>query len=61
MQVREYDKNIPAVLQNLSDDEYYAEIDRADFENYTLALQYNRSVHHQEAPRPPQVEPHEIN
>ena len=26
--------------QNLSDDEYYAEIDRADFRNHTLASPY---------------------
>ena len=45
-----------ATLQNLSDDEYYAEIDRAEFRNYTPASQYNRPARPQEAPRPPQAD-----
>ena len=45
-----------ATLQNLSDDEYYAEIDRAEFRNYTPALQYDWPAHCQEAPRPPQAD-----
>ena len=40
-----------ATLHNLSDDEYYAEIDRAEFRNYTPAPQYNWPACHQEAPR----------
>ena len=45
-----------ATLQNLSDNEYYAEIDRAEFRNYTPALQYDQPAHHQEVPRPPQAD-----
>ena len=43
-----------ATLQNLSDDEYYTEIDRAEFQNYTPASPYNWSACHQEVSRPPQ-------
>ena len=45
-----------ATLQNLSDDEYYAEIDRAEFRNYTPASQYDWPACHQEAPRPPHAD-----
>ena len=45
-----------ATLQNLSDDEYYAEIDRAEFRNYTPASQYDQPACCQEAPRPSQAD-----
>ena len=45
-----------ATLQNLSDYEYYAEIDRAEFRNHTPASPYNQPACHQEAPRPPQAD-----
>ena len=45
-----------ATLQNLSDDEYYTEIDRAEFRNYTLASQYDWPACCQEAPRTPQAD-----
>ena len=45
-----------AALQNLSDDEYYAEIDRAEFRNYTPALQYDWPACCQEVPRPSQAD-----
>ena len=45
-----------ATLQNLSDDNYYAEIDRAEFRNYTPASPYDRPAHRQEVPRPPQAD-----
>ena len=45
-----------ATLHNLSDDEYYAEIDRAEFQNYTWVSPYNWPVHCQEAPRAPQAD-----
>ena len=45
-----------ATLQNLSDNEYYAEIDRAEFQNHTPASPYDRPAHCQEAPRPPQAD-----
>ena len=48
-----------AALQNLSDDEYYAEIDRVEFRNYTPASQYDRPAcyqDHQEVPRPSQAD-----
>ena len=45
-----------ATLQNLSDDKYYAEIDRAEFQNYTTASPYDQPACHQEAPRPPQAD-----
>ena len=45
-----------ATLQNLGDDKYYTEIDRAEFRNYTLASQYDWPTHHQEAPIPPQAD-----
>ena len=45
-----------ATLQNLSDDEYYAEIDRAEFRNYTPALQYDWPACHQEVPKPSQAD-----
>ena len=37
-------------LQDLDDDQYYAEIDRANFPQYTLATQHHRPANHQEAP-----------
>ena len=37
-------------LQDLDDDQYYAEIDRTNFLQYTLATQYHHSTNHQEAP-----------
>ena len=46
-----------AALQNLSDDKYYTETDRAEFGNYTLASQYDQPACCQEAPRPPQADP----
>ena len=49
-------KEYSATLQNLSDDEYYPKIDRAEFRNYTLASQYDRPACHQEAPRPSQAD-----
>ena len=45
-----------ATLHNLSDAEYYAEIYRAEFTKYTPASQYDWPAHHQEAPRPSQVD-----
>ena len=45
-----------AALQNLSDDEYYAGIDRVEFGNYTPASQYDWPAHCQEVPRPPQAD-----
>ena len=45
-----------ATLQNFSDNEYYTEIDRAEFRNYTPALQYDWPAHHLEAPRPSQAD-----
>ena len=45
-----------ATLQNLSDNEYYAKIDRAKFRNYTPASQYDWPACHQEAPRPSQAD-----
>ena len=44
-----------ATLQNLSDDEYYTEIDRTELQYHTPVSQYNWPTHHQEVPRPPQV------
>ena len=38
-------------LQDLSNDQYYAEIDRVDFSQHTPAAQYHWSTRHQEAPR----------
>ena len=38
-------------LQDLDDDQYYTEIDRADFSQYTPAVQYHLPAHHQEAPQ----------
>ena len=37
-------------LQDLDDDQYYAEIDRANFPQYTPATQYHCLANHQEAP-----------
>ena len=37
-------------LQDLDDDQYYAEIDRTNFPQYTPAIQYHCSANHQEAP-----------
>ena len=45
-----------ATLQNLSDDEYYTEIDRVEFQNYTLASPYDWPAHCQEASRPLQAD-----
>ena len=42
-------------LQNLSDDEYYTEIDRAEFQYHTLVSPYDWPTHHQDVPRPPQA------
>ena len=38
-------------LQDLDDDQYYAEIDTANFPQYTLAAQYHHLANHQEAPQ----------
>ena len=48
-------KEYSAALSNMSDEKYYAKIDRAEFTNYTLASQYDQPAHHHEAPRPSQV------
>ena len=45
-----------ATLRKLSDNKYYAEIDRAEFTNYTLASQYDKPAHHQEVLRPSQAD-----
>ena len=45
-----------ATLHNLSDDDYYTKIDRAEFTNYTPALQYDQPAHCQEALRPLQAD-----
>ena len=45
-----------ATLHNLSNDEYYTEIYRAEFGNYTLALQYDQPACCQEVPRPSQAD-----
>ena len=37
-------------LQDLDNDQYYAEIDRVNFPQYIPATQYHRSANHQEAP-----------
>ena len=37
-------------LQDLDDDQYYAEIDRANFPQYPLATQYHHLANHQEGP-----------
>ena len=37
-------------LQDLSDDQYYAKIYRADFSQHTPAAQYHRLACHEEAP-----------
>ena len=42
-------------LQNLSDDEYYTEIDRTEFQYHTPVSPYNWPTCRQEVPRPPQV------
>ena len=49
-------KEYSAALHNLSDDEYYAKIDRAEFTNYTPALQYDQPACHQEVLRPSQAD-----
>ena len=49
-------KEYSATLCNLSDNEYYAKIDRAEFTNYTPALQYDWPACHQEALRPSQAD-----
>ena len=38
-------------LQDLDNDQYYAEIDRANFPQYPLATQYQHPANHQEGPR----------
>ena len=38
-------------LQDLDDDQYYTEIDRADFSQYTPTAQDHWPASHQEAPR----------
>ena len=43
-------------LQNLSDDEYYTEIDRTEFQYHTLVSPYDWPTHHQEVPKPPQAD-----
>ena len=45
-----------ATLQNLSDDKYYTEIDRAEFQYYTPISPYDRPTCCQEAPRPSQAD-----
>ena len=45
-----------ATLQNLSDDEYYTQIDRAEFQYHTPVSPYDQPTRCQEAPRPPQVD-----
>ena len=42
-------------LQNLSDDQYYTEIDRTELQYHTSVSLYDQPTHCQEAPRPPQV------
>ena len=49
-------KEYSAALHNLSDNEYYTEIDRAEFTNYTPASQYDWPARHQEVPRPSQAD-----
>ena len=49
-------KEYTTTLHNLSDDEYYAKIDRAEFTNYTPALQYDRPACHQEVTSPSQAD-----
>ena len=49
-----------ATLHNLSDNEYYTKIKRAEFQNYTLASPYSWPACCQEVPRPPQADaPHD--
>ena len=43
-------------LQNLSDDEYYTEIDRAEFQYHIPVSPYDQPTRHQEAPKPPQTD-----
>ena len=38
-------------FQDLDDDQYYAEIDRTNFPQYTPTAQYHHLANHQEAPR----------
>ena len=45
-----------ATLQNLSDDEYYTEIDRAEFRYHTPVSPYDWPTRHQEMPRLPQAD-----
>ena len=42
-------------LQNLSDNEYYTQIDRTELQYHTLISPYDWPTCHQEVPRPPQV------
>ena len=49
-------KEYSATLHNLSDDKYYAEIDRTEFTNYTPASQYDQPACHQEVQRPSQAD-----
>ena len=45
-----------ATLQNLSDDVYYTEIDRTEFQYHTPVSPYHQPTHHHEAPRPPEAD-----
>ena len=45
-----------ATLQNLSDNKYYTEIDRAEFQYHTPVSPYDWPTCCQEAPRPPQAD-----
>ena len=38
-------------LQDLNDDQYYTEIDRANLPQYTLAIRYHHQANHQEVPQ----------
>ena len=44
-----------ATLQNLSDDEYYTEIDRTELQYHTPVSPYDWPTHRQVVPRPPQA------
>ena len=43
-------------LQNLSDDEYYTDIDRTEFQYHTPVSPYDRPTCCQKVPRPPQAD-----
>ena len=55
LQILEQLAPLHLTLQNLSDDEYYTEIDRTEFQDHTPVSPYNQPTCHQEVPRPPQV------